>query len=346
MDIAFLVAFLVTIVSLWLLRPVAISVGLVDRPGGHKTHNGDIPLIGGIAMYLGVAASILLFKPLSAWLPFLTAGGLLLLVGALDDYRELRVSSRILTQLVAGVIMAVGADNVLWSLGDLGGTGIIELGALAMPFTVLCVIGAINAMNMSDGVDGLAGSLALVTVSLVMLLVVMRGGVDDLGALLLFPAVLVPFLAVNLCGGNNCSRAFMGDAGSTFLGFSLAWSLVEHSQGADAAYRPVTAVWLMAVPLIDTVSLMIRRILKGQSPFRPDRHHLHHVLLAAGLNPRQVLLVVVVMAVAMGGIGVAGEIARVPDWLMASAFVAVGMVYLFAVQHAWRVKRALSRLLA
>ena len=321
-------------------------MGLVDRPGGHKTHKGEIPLIGGIAMYLGVAASVLLFKPLNAWLPFLAAGGLLLLIGALDDYRELRVSFRILTQLVAGVIMAVGANNVLWSLGDLGGTGIVELGALAVPFTILCVVGVINAMNMSDGMDGLAGSLALVTVSLVMLLVAMRGGVEDLGALMLFPAVLVPFLAVNLCGGNNCSRAFMGDAGSTFLGFSLAWVLVEHSQGEDAAYRPVTALWLMAVPLIDTVSLMIRRILKGHSPFLPDRHHFHHVLLAAGLKPRQALMVVVVIALAMGGIGVAAEIMLVPEWLMALIFVAVGLLYLFAVQHAWRVKRALSRLLA
>jgi UDP-GlcNAc:undecaprenyl-phosphate GlcNAc-1-phosphate transferase len=339
------VAFLVTSACLWALRPLALNAGLVDRPGGHKIHDGEIPLIGGIAMYLGVVAALLLFRSFPEWEAFLISSGLLLVIGAVDDYRELRVTIRVVVQLGAGLIMAIVADNVLVSLGDLFGTGDVELGGLAIPFTLLCVIGVINAMNMSDGMDGLAGSLALITVLLIMVMVALRGD-GSVGALALFPAVLVPFLIVNLCGGNSCGRAFMGDAGSTFLGFALAWILIAYSQGDDAVYRPVTALWLMAVPLIDTVSLMIRRVLKGRSPFLPDRQHFHHVLLAAGLGTRQTLAVVVVLALLLGGVGIAGELAGVPEWQMAAAFVILGFLYLFAVQHAWRVKRAIGRLLA
>ena len=345
MHIEIFVAFFVTSACLWALRPLALNAGLVDRPGGHKIHDGEIPLIGGIAMYLGMLAALLLSRSFPAWQVFLISSGLLLVIGAVDDFRELRVTVRMVAQLVAGLIMAIGADNILVSLGDLFGAGNVELGAFAIPFTLLCVIGVINAMNMSDGMDGLAGSLALIAILLIMAMVALSGGAS-FRALIVFPAVLVPFLIVNLCGGRSCGRAFMGDAGSTFLGFALAWVLIAYSQGDDAVYRPVTALWFMAVPIIDTVSLMIRRVLKGRSPFLPDRQHFHHVLIAAGLGTRQTLAVVVVLALLLGGLGIAGELAGVPEWQMAAAFVTLGFLYLFAVQHAWRVKRALGRLLA
>lgn len=344
MYTGFIIAFVVTSFGLWVLRPVAVSIGLVDKPGGHKTHNGEIPLIGGIAMYLGLVVPLVVYQPFPHWGTYIFASGLLLITGAADDYRELRVSTRMLMQLLAGLVMAQGAQNVLWSLGDIGGLGVVELGFLAVPFTLLCVVGVINALNMSDGMDGMAGSLALITVVLVMVLVWLQGSQEKLGLLLLFPAVLIPFLVVNLCSSwRKCGRAFMGDAGSTVLGFSLAWILIAYSQGEDAVFRPVTALWLIAVPLIDTVSIMIRRMLKGRSPFMPDRQHFHHVLLAAGLTSQQTLLVVVAVSVLMGGIGIAGEIALVPEWQMVAGFVMFGLLYLVAVQHAWRVKRALSQ---
>lgn len=341
---AFFVALVVTSMSLWLLRPIAVNIGLVDHPGGHKIHRGEVPLIGGIAMFLGVVIALAVFRTIAGWGWFIAAAGLLLVAGAIDDMHELRVSTRMLTQLVAGLMMAFGADVTLVSLGDLIGMGNIALGVLVIPFTLFSVIGVINALNMSDGLDGLAGSLSLITVSLVALLVVLNGQADNLGLLVLFPAVLVPFLIVNLCR-RPCNPVFMGDAGSTFLGFSLAWILIAYSQGEDAVFRPVTALWLIAVPLIDTVSLMIRRMLKGRSPFMPDRQHFHHVLLAAGLSPRQVLSAVIIIAAVLGLIGVAAEIALIPEWILATGFIVLGLLYLFAVQHAWRIKRALGKML-
>lgn len=341
-----MIAFIVTSLGLLALKPVAVNIGLVDKPGGHKTHVGEIPLVGGIAMYLGLLVPLVVFRPFDHWGTFILASGLLLVAGAIDDYRELRISIRMLTQLLAGVIMVLGADVILYSLGDVVGLGVIYLGILAVPFTLFCLIGVINALNMSDGLDGMAGSLALITVAMVILLVLLQASPEQLGVLLLFPAVLIPFLVSNLCLKTaKCNRTFMGDAGSTFLGFSLAWILISYSQGSDAVMRPVTALWIFAVPLIDTVAIMIRRIQKGRSPFMPDRQHFHHVLLAIGLSSREVLLVVIALSLLLGGIGIAAEIALVPEWLMALAFVLVGMIYLFAVQHAWRVKRVLSRMI-
>src|SRR6056297_2072565 len=163
---AALIAFLVTALFILALRPVAYSIGLVDRPGGRKGHRGIVPVIGGICMYLGiVAVAPLLTQPIDGQGAFIVAGGLLVLVGALDDGFDIPPAVRLVAQATAALIVCLGAGLVAENIGNILFFGDIKLGVLALPFTVLVIIAVINAFNMMDGLDGLAGGIGLAALS-------------------------------------------------------------------------------------------------------------------------------------------------------------------------------------
>jgi UDP-N-acetylmuramyl pentapeptide phosphotransferase/UDP-N-acetylglucosamine-1-phosphate transferase len=133
---------------------------------------------------------------------------------------------------------------------------------------------------------------------------------------------IVVFLAFNL-RADPSRKVFMGDAGSMFLGFAVAWLLVGASQGDGRVMTPVTPLWLFAIPLIDTLSVMFRRMLRRQSPFRGDHTHLHHILLDAGFSPRQVLAILLVSAALLGAVGVAGMQYGISERALFAGFVVV-----------------------
>jgi UDP-GlcNAc:undecaprenyl-phosphate GlcNAc-1-phosphate transferase len=135
----------------------------------------------------------------------------------------------------------------------------------------------------------------------------------------------------------------MGDAGSMFLGFGIAWLLVDLSQGEQRAFAPVTALWIFAVPLIDTVAIMLRRIFKGQSPFKPDREHLHHFFMRVGYSDRKALLLITVTSTLMAVIGIWSELNGVSEWKMFVLFVTIFLLYLFGIMHAWHVIKVVKR---
>jgi UDP-GlcNAc:undecaprenyl-phosphate GlcNAc-1-phosphate transferase len=202
-----------------------------------------------------------------------------------------------------------------------------------------------NALNFSDGIDGMAGSLSLVTFFSIALLAFIAGASQSLQLALIFSAILVPFLFMNLCIGlRKTSRIFMGDAGSFFLGLGIAWLLVELSQGEQRAFAPVTALWLFSVPLIDTVSIMLRRILKGQSPFKPDCEHLHHFFLRIGYSDRAALAIIVVISSMMASIGILLELNGVTEWKIFSLFIGVFLIYFLGIMRAWRVTKVMKKL--
>lgn len=342
--IAGLAAFAVASLLLWVLEPAARQIGLVDRPGGRKVHASPTPLIGGIAMAGSFAFSVLwLAVPISAY-RLLVAGALtLVVVGVLDDLRELSPKARFGAQIAAGLIMTLGAGVVLEDLGHLVFAGHpVSLGVFAVPLTLFATVGVINAVNMSDGIDGLAASLTLVAVGSLGLIAWWAGQVEILGILILLAGVLLAFLVFNL-RLNGSALVFMGDAGSMFLGFVLAWLLVKYSQGPDRLFAPVTALWIFALPLIDTVSMMLRRALLGRSPFLADREHFHHIVMAAGFTPKQTLALMVLLALVTASIGLAGHFLGVEEHWMFLGFVALFVLHFRMVMSAWRVRRFLNR---
>jgi UDP-GlcNAc:undecaprenyl-phosphate GlcNAc-1-phosphate transferase len=326
-----LLAFVVTILFMFALRPVAAAVGLVDIPGGRKRHGVPVPLIGGIAMSVGLGIGASLTGHSAFWNPLLLAVFLLVAVGTIDDRFDLPASVRLIAQSCAALIVVAGANIVVVDLGapfffDL------PLGTLAVPFTLLFFVTIINAFNVIDGLDGLAGGLSFLSLTA---LAIIGTGTDVFALAILLACVVAGFLLFNLpLGGiNRPVRSFMGDAGSTCLGLSIAAIGIWLTQRPVAPISPAIGLWLVAVPVFDLFSAVIRRVVGGRSPFAPDHEHLHHVLMASGLSHRATLVLMLCLAVVFAAIGIAGAALEMPDGVMVVAWFAAMTFYYQTVRH-------------
>lgn len=340
---SYLVAAVTAVLLIRVLRRVAVHIDLVDMPGWRKGHDGAIPVIGGLAIFLAFVFGLLVLdEPLGSVRAYVAGAALIVLVGVLDDMRELPSSARFGVQIAAALMMVYWGDLRLENLGFLVSSDhVVHLGLWSAPITVFAVVGVINAVNMIDGMDGLAGSLSLVVI---LSLLVVAGPASGLAfhVLLLLTVVVAVFLFYNLrLPWQPRARIFMGDAGSMFMGFSLAWYLVDLSQGEGATLLPVTALWILGLPLIDTVSLMLRRLLRGRSPFEADREHMHHLLLSLGVSPGPALLVLVSLSGAMAAFGLLAQYNGVAEPLMFWAFMLVFGLYFTITRKAWRDGRLL-----
>ena len=337
-----LTAGLATGLLIYLLAPLARRIGLVDSPGRHKSHEGQVPLVGGIAMFCGFLFAVLTAQvSLGDLRPLFAGAALLVIVGIFDDFNELGTNSRFAAQIVAGLFMVIWGGVGLESLGRLVGPDVVHTGFWVVPFTVFSVVGVVNAVNMLDGLDGLAGGLSLVVSTVLAFAALSAGDTSSALMLMILAATIMAFLAFNLrVPGRPRALVFMGDAGSMFLGFVLAWHLVALSQpGADgsaAAIAPVTALWILALPLMDTVGIMLRRVLAGRSPFAADREHLHHLLGRLGLGVSCTMLLVVALTAGLAAIGLAAQQGGVPEHQMFAAFLSLFAVYFLCMELAWR----------
>ena len=344
--LAIIVCIFVSYITIKIANPIAVKVGLVDIPNQRKKHKGHIPLIGGIAVYVGVlTGSVVLFEQGTILNLYLISSGLIVLLGALDDYRDLSVSFRLSAQILIGSIMVYGAGLHLSTLGDIFFGMEINLGVLGYPLTILAIMASINAFNMTDGIDGLAGSLSLISF-LTIALLMFSGGLDYYLLSLILSAALLPYLFMNLGLLGEARKIFMGDAGSMFVGLSIVWLLVLGSQGSEPAFRPVTALWIIAVPFLDMCTITIRRIMKGQSPFQPDRDHIHHIFLRLGISAKAALAVITLMSIMTSAFGLYGEWAGLSDSFMFAAFAMLFVIYFMALKHAWRLSKKIKLLIA
>lgn len=328
---ALLVAFGGTCLLLWVLRPLALRIGLVDQPGGRKLHSGSVALAGGIAMLCGLMFSALLLETsLAGFRTFFAGCALLLIIGVLDDFHELPTWPRFVAQFLAALMMVFWGGVVVTDLGAITGVGDVQLGYWAIPFTILATIGVINAWNMSDGVDGLSGGLALIAFLVLGYIATTAGRVTDGQLLFLLATVVGAFLLFNVrFPRRHQALVFMGDAGSMFLGFALVWFAISLSHGEQRAMTPVTALWILALPLIDAVSILILRLLGRRSPFSAARDHLHHVLLSMGLSVNTVVVIMVGTSLVLSVVGLLALYGGFPESLLFFGFLA-----LFAL-HFW-----------
>jgi UDP-GlcNAc:undecaprenyl-phosphate GlcNAc-1-phosphate transferase len=298
-----LFALLVCAVVLPLALPLARRLGLVDHPGGRKQHDGAIPVIGGLVIFAALALSYFGFEnTLSVQsLTFIACAGLMVLVGQLDDLFDLHWSIRIAAQTLAALAMIYIAGLQADNLQDVFGFAGSNVGLLAVPFTVFIVVGVINALNMSDGVDGLAGTLSLVSLALFTGFALYSGDAPQAERLLAICAALLGFLLWNQrLPWQPRAKVFLGNGGSMLLGFIIAWTSVRLTQNPAHPVSPVLGPWTLALPLIDCVTLMFRRWRQGRSPFAADRHHMHHMLLDAGLRPATVVVVLGGLSLLLG----------------------------------------------
>jgi UDP-GlcNAc:undecaprenyl-phosphate GlcNAc-1-phosphate transferase len=339
MIIAAFTAFLSAFMAIKIFKPLAIDVGLVDKPNARKHHEGQIPLIGGISIFAAVLAASLLWLPNTIELRmYLIASAMMVFIGALDDKYDLKVRIRIIGQIIIASLMIYGVGGYIANLGNLFGFGNVNLGPFGIVFTYVAIIVVINAYNMVDGIDGLVGSLSLNTFTAIALLFLMSGNHGYLSYPLILATATLPYLMFNLGFFKKYTKKiFMGDAGSMFIGLSVIWLLSMGTQGENASFRPVTALWICAVPLMDMLAIVMRRHRKGKSPFKPDRDHLHHILQRAGLSSKQTLIVISVFSVLMSTIGLLGEYFQVAESIALVLFILVFVLYNRYARHfSWK----------
>ncbi|MBL8267302.1 MraY family glycosyltransferase [Steroidobacter sp.] len=311
------------------LRPFARSVGLIDRPGGRKMHIGEIPVIGGVAMFAGFLVGSLYTYQTFADYPYLVAGlAVLVFVGVLDDRFDLPAPVRFIGQTCAVLLMVGGANLVVGNIGAVFFGDVVELGWFADLFTITIVVTAINAFNMFDGSDGVAGIQALMGLVFMGAACVLGNYMAPIPLIISMIGCLVGFLIFNWPSKRTKSvRAFMGDAGSTMLGFLLAWVAIDLSQRQTGVFSPVVVLWIFALPIFDLFSSMVRRVSNGLSPFHGDSHHLHHVLRRQGLSSRKVAQTVLFGSALTAGIGLGGYHWHVPDGALFFGWLAAGVIY-------------------
>lgn len=277
-------------------------LGWMDRPGPLKRHEGEVPTLGGISVALSFLAGLWLLAALRTPLWAETralwgltiGGGVILSLGIWDDLRGCKAAQKFLVQ-IAGALVLFGfgfrIERVTNPFSDA-----ISLDFLGFPLTVLWVVGVTNAINLLDGVDGLAAGTVLIASGSLVLIGLRHGELLLAVPGALLAASLLGFLRFNL----PPARIFLGDTGSLFLGFTLsALSLIQNRKGTVAATLLLPIV-LMALPLVDTLLALFRRLLNRRHPFRGDMEHLHHRLLRLGLDPRQVLGICYGVSVCLG----------------------------------------------
>ncbi|HHP0481235.1 TPA: UDP-N-acetylglucosamine--undecaprenyl-phosphate N-acetylglucosaminephosphotransferase [Vibrio campbellii] len=348
MNSAYLFVFILSFVLLFILRKVAKRVGLVDKPNARKLHQGVVPLVGGISIYLTLLVGFIFFIPMNDNLAlYLVCSAILIVLGALDDYYDVSFKIRLAIQAGISLAMIHIGGHSLHDLGYLMGSETIALSEFAgTVITVIAVIGAINAFNMVDGIDGLLGGLASVTFTALGIVFAYSGNEYLATICLLIVTAMVPYILLNL--GFPLGRRFkifMGDAGSMFIGFSVVWMLIRGTQEPETiAFKPVTALWLIAIPLMDMATIMIRRIRKGQSPFQPDREHLHHICQRLGLSPHATLSIICVIAALLAFLGVWSDLNQISESIMFIMFLLLFVIYFLTVNYIWRITSLLRNL--
>jgi len=271
MFLGFFVIFVLSLIFIGLFRHYAVSFGFVALPNHRSSHTGSTPAGAGIAFYLAVVMGVMLFPSYCMDEYFLVCIAILLVlvIGMLDDLSEVRPRVKFAVLIFAALLVTL--DGFL--LDDLGSFFGIEvrLGWLAMPFTIFAIVGLSNALNLIDGLDGLAGLVTLVILGVFWYIGYIH---HDLMLLTLSSAFIASLFAFLLFNWHPAS-VFMGDSGSLLLGFVISILAIR-----SLVYLPsMSILFMVAVPVLDTLVVMTRRRRMGRSIFSPDRCHMHHVLL-------------------------------------------------------------------
>jgi UDP-GlcNAc:undecaprenyl-phosphate/decaprenyl-phosphate GlcNAc-1-phosphate transferase len=324
--LSLLVSFLVTIFLLPQLGRLASKIGLVDHPNKRKVHLEAKPLIGGLAMALAVALTGLLFIPLANLRGFYAGVVLLVVTGFLDDFGELNHRYKFLAQVFAAFLIMYFSKVYLHTFGDLLSIGSIDFPALGIPMTMIGIVGVCNAVNMIDGLDGLAGGICLTVFASFAALSYIYGQPVFMFLSLAICGSLAGFLIFNW----PPAKLFMGDAGSLFLGFAAGFMSIALTQGEGSLITPVTPLLILAVPIVDTITMMTKRILKKKNPFFADNRHLHHILLKIGFTKGQAVAVIILISVFFSILAISGNIFNIPEYYLFSFFMAYFLFYFAA----------------
>jgi UDP-GlcNAc:undecaprenyl-phosphate/decaprenyl-phosphate GlcNAc-1-phosphate transferase len=287
--ITFLAALAVTTALLPLLIRLAAPLGFVDRPNARKVHSNIVPRIGGVAMVIGVTIAALIgLERNTGLMALLSSIGILAIAGILDDRFDLSYQAKLVGQIVAAFVIVTYGDVLVQRIPFLD-SNLPDW--IAVPFTILILLATTNAINLSDGLDGLAGGVTLLSLGTIALLAHSAEAWTILITSLAVIGSVFGFLRFN----THPATVFMGDTGSQFLGFIVGVLTIQLTQSAAPALSSVLPFMLLGLPIIDTLMVMAQRIGKGLSPFHADRNHIHHKLLELEFDHYEAVMVIYVI---------------------------------------------------
>jgi UDP-GlcNAc:undecaprenyl-phosphate GlcNAc-1-phosphate transferase len=306
-----------------LLIILARRSGLIDRPGGRKQHSGEVPLIGGLAIYAALTSvAVVHWASLDGeTLRFLLLAGAAVAAGLIDDRRGLRPAAKLALQFAIAALAVLWGGDLLDDLGDILGFGNIVLGWTAPLISMFAYVALMNAVNLIDGADGVAGGVSCVILCGLIALATLAGG-PSLWVLTATLGAISGFLAYNLPLGGRRPLAFLGEAGSMLIGFALGWSALAVHRSAPHL-PPIALAWVLSVPILDMTAVAVSRILNGRSPFDPGRDHLHHLLLDRGVPGFGTALAIAGLTMAFAAAAVASALFGCADYLLFGTLLAV-----------------------
>ena len=323
MLLAFAVSLLVAYVMTPPVKRFAEKVGAIDVPkDNRRVHDHPIPRMGGLAIFIGFMLSLIFFVPMSTKVTGLLVGSVIIAVmGGVDDIVSLNPWVKLAGQIVAALV-AIRCGlvfDVISNPNIFAEETYIEIGWLSIPLTMLWIVGCTNAVNLIDGLDGLAVGVSAIS-SLTMLIVSLFVSEPVVSIILAaLTGACLGFMPYNL----NPAKIFMGDVGSQLLGFVLSTASIMGLFKLHAIITFFVPLLALALPLADTIFAFFRRILHGQSPFKADKGHFHHRLLAMGLNQKQVVAVLYGISAVLGLLAVlmAGDSMAVKIICLVAAFI-------------------------
>jgi len=283
----FILSSLISILSLYFLIPFSQSKGIgIDLPGKRKHHKTPVPRLGGIGIFLGLLVGVAFLRFNDRIVSYLIASSIIFSVGVIDDIKGVSWWAKMAAVFLATSVTIFYGKITVTSLGDILWFGSLDLGIWSIPFTYFSVLGIVSAINLFDGLNGLAGGTALIIFGFLALFSYMGHNVNFMFISIAIAGGLIGFLRYNYPN----SRIFLGDSGSNFLGFSIAIaSIVLFQQGR---YQPMTPVLLLGLPIFDTIRVMTRRIISRKNPFSADKSHFHHILVRLGMCDKKAVLLI------------------------------------------------------
>lgn len=320
-----LLAALVTFMVMPIVRKLSQKVGAVDTPNARKVHKNAVPSSGGVAIFFGFLIATLFFNNTSPEIiGFLIGGTIIAGVGLLDDIFDLPPIAKLFGQMTAALVVIYSGVRIEF-VGGLDEGGLFYLGFLSLPFTFFWIVGITNAINFLDGLDGLAGGVTGIAAWTLAIVSLLSGRYDAAVLSFTLGAAAFAFLPYNFSNSPR-KKIFMGDAGSNFLGYSLAVLSIMGMVKVAAAFSMLVPILILAVPIFDTGFAIIRRVLSGKSPFEADSSHLHHRIMNKGLSHKQTTLSIYGISIILGIVSIFSM--KMDNGSVIAVFTATVLVFL------------------
>jgi len=346
--IASSIAFAVCIFLFIVGKKFAPILGITDQPdiakGGRKDHEGSIPLIGGLII-IPVFSALTLWSGAQEFLPIyqlLLSCFILLIMGAIDDRFGIMPWVRFILQIWVAAFVVVECGAELTHLGNLFGFGEIKTGWFGTIFSITCLVLLMNALNMLDGVDGLVGSVLIAMLGWLAFAMYESGHLFFVWPMLFLIVTIVAFLVFNgRYPFHHIASIFLGDAGSLSLALLLGYFAILSAQKVEAGdisghiLQPVSIIWIMTLPIVDTFAVFFVRVKQGRSPFDADRLHAHYKLIDGGWTPGKTTAILFLFTVVTGAIGYYAPKFSVPDYALLYSWSVIWLGYTY-----YRLKHA------